>query len=113
MEPEENPYAVLLAIDYPAMKAREYSYLVELRDSREWIDETGYLLNIHYSAALAEYMLEKDQKKSHEKSSEALSRVIQRFPWLIAQLFYTLKLDFPAEFPTTVPPSPLQSLYTD
>jgi hypothetical protein len=113
MEPEQNPYAALLAIDYPAMKAREYAYLIELRNSQEWIDETGYLLNIHYSAALAEYMLEKDQKKSHEKSSEALSRAIQRFPWLIAQLFYTLKLDFPAEFPTTVPPSPLQSLYTD
>jgi hypothetical protein len=113
MEPDQNPYAALLSIDYPAMKAREYAYLVDLRDSREWIDETGYLLNIHYSAALAEYMLEKDQKKTHENSSESLSRAIQRFPWLIAQLFYTLKLDFPAEFPTTVPSSPLQALYTD
>ena len=113
MEPEENPYAVLLAIDYPAMKAREYSYLVDLRDSTEWIDETGYLLNIHYSAALAEYMLEKDSKKNHDGSSESLSKAIHRFPWLIAQLFYTLKLPFPPTFPTTVPPSPLQSLYTD
>jgi Transcriptional repressor TCF25 len=113
MEPEENPYAALLAIDFPAMKAREYTYLIDLRDSLEWIDETGYLINIHYSAALAEYMLEKDQKKDHVKSSESLSRAIQRFPWLIAQLFFELKITFPGEFPTTVPPSPLQALYTD
>ena len=113
MEPDENPYAALLAIDFPAMKAREYNYLVELRDSPEWIDETGYLLNIHYTAALAEYMLEKDSKKNHDRSSESLSQAIQRFPWLIAQLFYALKITFPPTFPTTVPPSPLQSLYTD
>jgi Transcriptional repressor TCF25 len=113
MEPEENPYAALLAIDYAAMKVREYTYLIQLRDSPEWIDETGYLLNIHYTAALAEYMLEKDQKKSHDGSSESLSQAIQRFPWLIAQLFYALKITFPPEFPTTVPPSPLQALYTD
>ena len=113
MEPEENPYAALLAIDFPAMKAREYNYLVELRDSPEWIDETGYLLNIHYTAALAEYMLEKDSKQNHDASSESLSQAIQRFPWLIAQLFYALKITFPPTFPTTVPPSPLQSLYTD
>jgi Transcriptional repressor TCF25 len=113
MEPEENPYAVLLAIDYPTMKAREYSYLVELRDSPEWIDETGYLLNIHYTAALAEYMLEKDSKKNHDASSESLSQAIHQFPWLIAQLFYALKIPFPPAFPTTVPPSPLQALYTD
>jgi hypothetical protein len=113
MEPDENPYAALLAIDFPAMKAREYQYLIDLRDADEWIDETGYLLNIHYSAALAEYMLEKDQKKDHTNSSEALARAIQRFPWLIAQLFFELKLTFPANFPTTVPPSPLQAVYTD
>jgi hypothetical protein len=113
MEPEENPYAALLAIDFPAMKAREYTYLIDLRDSQEWIDETGYLINIHYSAALAEYMLEKDQKRDHVKSSESLSRAIQRFPWLIAQLFFELKITFPSEFPTTVPPSPLQALYVD
>src|SRR5271170_717640 len=113
MEPEENPYAALLAIDFPAMKARQYEYLVNLRDSREWIDETGYLLNIHYTAALAEYMLEKAAKKDHKASSESLSQAIQRFPWLIAQLFYALKITFPPDFPTTVPPSPLQALYTD
>jgi len=113
MEPEENPYAALLAIDYAAMRAREYNYLIELRDSPDWLDETGYLLNLHYSAALAEYMLEKDQKRTHEKSSETLSQTIQRFPWLIAPLFYELKLTFPADFPPTVPPSPLQALYTD
>jgi len=113
MEPEENPYAALLAIDVPAMKSREYEYLVDLRDSHEWIDETGYLLNVHYTAALADYMLEKDAKKNHSVSSESLSQAIQRFPWLIAQLFYTLKITFPPDFPTTVPPSQLQSLYTD
>jgi hypothetical protein len=113
MEPEENPYAALLAIDYQAMKAREYTYLIDLRDSHKWIDETGYLLNIHYSAALAEYMLEKDQKKDHVKSSESLGRAIQQFPWLIAPLFYELKIAFPLDFPTIVPPSPLQALYTD
>ena|SRR5579862_1049984 len=113
MEPEENPYAALLSIDYAAMRAREYSYLIQLRDSPDWLDETGYLLNLHYSAALAEYMLEKEQKKSHETSSESLSQAIRRFPWLIAPLFYELKLTFPADFPPTVPPSPLQALYTD
>jgi hypothetical protein len=113
MEPDENPYAALLAIDYPAMKAREYNYLIDLRDLPEWIDETGYLINIYYSAALAEYMLETDQKKDHVKSSESLSRAIQRFPWVIAPLFFELKITFPAGFPTVVPPSPLQALYTD
>ena len=113
MEPEENPYAALLSIDYAAMRAREYSYLIQLRDSAEWLNETGYLLNIHYSAALAEYMLEKEKKKSHEISSESLSQAIQQFPWLIAPLFYELKLTFPTDFPPTVPPSPLQALYTD
>lgn len=113
MEPEENPYAALLSIDYAAVRAREYNYLIQLRDSAEWLNETGYLLNIHYSAALAEYMLEKEQKKSHEISSESLSQAIQQFPWLIAPLFYELKLTFPTDFPPTVPPSPLQALYTD
>lgn len=113
LEPEDNPYAALLAIDYPAIKSREYNYLIQLRDSVDFIDETGYLLNIHYSAALAEYMLEKDRKISHINSTAALSDAIKRFPWLIAQLYYALKLTFPPEFPTTVPTSPLQALYTD
>ena len=113
LEPEGNPYAALLAIDYPAIKAREYNFLIDLRDSHEWIDETAYLLNIHFSASIAEYMREKEQKLDHTKSSEALSQAIQKFPWVIAQLFYALKLPFPSEFPTTVPPSPLQALYTD
>jgi len=112
MEPEENPYAALLFIDYAAMKAREYSYLIELRDSPEWVDESR-LLNIHYSAALAEYMVEKDEKTDHINSTASLSRAIQKFPWLIAQLFYALKIEFPEEFPTTVPPTPLDVLYTD
>lgn len=113
LEPEENPYCALLSIDFPAIKSKEYAYLIQLRDSKEWIDETGYLLNIHYSAALAEYLQEKDQKRNHEKSSKELERAILRFPWLIAQMFYALKLDFPAEFPSMAPPSPLQALYTE
>ena len=95
------------------MKAREYSYLIDLRDSPDWIDETRHLLNIHYTAALGEYMLEKDQKTSHEVSTESLSRAIQQFPWLIAPLFFALKLSFPHDFPPTTPPSPLQSVYTE
>jgi hypothetical protein len=113
MQPEDNPYAALLSIDYSAIRAREYNYLIQLRDSPDWMDETGYLLNIHYTAALAEYMLEKEQKKTHEKSSKALSQAIKQFPWLIAPLFYELKCTFPSDFPPTVPPSPLQALYTD
>ena len=113
MEPQDNSYAALLAIDFPAMKAREYSYFIALRDSPDWVHETRHLLNIQYTAALAEYMLEKDQKKSHETSTESLSRAIQHFPWLIAPLFFSLKLPFPHDFPPTTPPSPLQSVYTD
>jgi len=95
------------------MKAREYSYVIGLRDSPDWIHETHDLLNIQYTAALAEYMLEKDQKKSHETSTESLSHAIQRFPWLIAPLFFALKLSFPPDFPPTMPPSPIQSVYTE
>jgi transcription factor 25 len=113
MEPSENPYAALLAIDVPAIKSREYEYLIRLRDSQDWVDETDQLLNLHYSAALAEYLLEIQRKTTHEKSSESLGTAITRFPWVIAPLFYELKLPFPAAFPTTVPPSPLQSVYTD
>jgi hypothetical protein len=113
LEPEANPYCALLSIDFPAIKSKEYTYLIQLRDSEDWIDETGYLLNIHYSAALAEYLQEKDQKRDHEKSSKELEKAILRFPWLIAQMFYALKLDFPAEFPSMAPPSPLQALYTE
>jgi Transcriptional repressor TCF25 len=113
VEPIENPYAALLAIDFPAMKAREYQYLVDLRDSPDWIDETGYLLNIHYTAALAQYSLEKDQKTSHEGSTASLGAAIRRFPWLIAPLFFALKLSFPADFPPTAPRSALQALYVD
>jgi Transcriptional repressor TCF25 len=113
VEPTENPYAALLAIDFPAMKAREYQYLIDLRDSPDWLDETGYLLNIHYTAALAQYSLEKDQKTSHEDSTASLAAAIERFPWLIAPLFFALKLSFPADFPPTTPPSTLQALYVD
>src|SRR5271169_3607483 len=113
MQPTENPYAALLAIDLPAIRSREYDYLIQLRNSRDWVDETDQLLNIHYSASLAEYLLEKQRKTTHEKSSESLASTIKLFPWLIAPLFYELKIPFPAAFPTTVPPSTLQSLYTD
>jgi hypothetical protein len=113
MQPTENPYAALLAIDLPAIRSREYDYLIQLRDSTDWIDETNQLLNIPYSASLAQYLLEKQQKVTHEKSSESLASTIKLFPWLIAPLFYELKIPFPPAFPITAPPSTLQSLYTD
>ena len=58
-------------------------------------------------------MIEKDRKLSHTNSTKALFDAIKRFPWLIAQLFYALKLTFPPEFPIAVPPDRLQALYTD
>ncbi|KAG0212525.1 Transcription factor 25 [Mortierella sp. GBA30] len=87
LDPEHDELGSLLSIDFYALKAQEYTYLLKLYERLQQEHGLDKLPNFAYSTALAKFHLETSQGNTgHEGSSRALQRAILMFPTAVPLL---------------------------
>ena len=74
LDPKEDPLCVLLMIDYYALKAEQYDYLIRMYDELEITRNISMLPNFAYSVALSYF-----HKGDREKANRLVSYLLQEF----------------------------------
>ncbi|KAF9188886.1 Transcription factor 25 [Haplosporangium sp. Z 767] len=87
LDPKHDELGALLSIDFYALKAQEYAYLLKLHERLQQDHGLDRMPNFAFSVAMAQFHQEISQgDSSHEKSSKALQRAILMFPTAIPLL---------------------------
>ncbi|KAG0254851.1 Transcription factor 25 [Mortierella polycephala] len=87
LDPKHDELGALLSIDFYALKAQEYAYLLKLHEKLQQDHGLDRMPNFAFSVALAQFHQETSQDDSnHEKSSKTLQRAILMFPTAIPLL---------------------------
>lgn len=81
LSPEEDPLAVVLAMDLYAIRSGQYRWLLEFLEEIGPSRNLSMLPNMAYSQALAHYFL-----NEHEKADELLQNALIMFPGVLIQL---------------------------
>ncbi|EDW76705.1 uncharacterized protein Dwil_GK19956 [Drosophila willistoni] len=82
LQPNADPLAVILVIDYYALRSKQFAWLEEFYNEYNAIRNLSQLPNMAYSYALALYML----YGSCERSNEALQYALLMFPGILRPL---------------------------
>ncbi|KAG9509401.1 Transcription factor 25 [Fragariocoptes setiger] len=108
LDPDNDPLAAKLLIDYYALRSEEYDYLIEFAET--W-DPQETLPNLRFSVALALYL--KSKKKAHDSKSstggsdandlqtiadDKLQATLLKFPNFLSPLFEANKIEPDAGF---------------
>ncbi|KAH8928422.1 DUF654-domain-containing protein [Atractiella rhizophila] len=108
MDPYNDPYGALLHIDFLAVKARQYQYLINLAEElpkaqiahQERVGY-GHVLGLQFfpgmafGVALATFHLEREAKKEPEESKKLLISAILKFPFVLKLLSSKLGFSLP------------------
>lgn len=110
LEDNDN-YGALLTLDFFALKAKEYDYIIELK---EWHDQKYLrrLPSFAFSYALA-FFHKENTDDLHIVSKEKIIEAVSSFPWVVRPLFLLLKLPIPNGYESLSPPTNLDALYMD
>ncbi|XP_046411156.1 transcription factor 25 isoform X1 [Neodiprion fabricii] len=81
LDPENDPLAIVLAIDFYALRAREYRWFIEFCEAWEDRRNLSQLPNIAYSSALASFHL-----GTGDLADELLQNALTMFPSLLVPL---------------------------
>lgn len=81
LEPEEDPLAVVLMIDFYAIRSKEYQWFCDFCDLWENSRNLQQLPNIAYSLALAYFHLDKQ-----DRADEMLQNALIMFPGILIPL---------------------------
>ncbi|EMR08501.1 hypothetical protein PNEG_03326 [Pneumocystis murina B123] len=108
---DKDCYGALLTIDFFALMAKEYDYIIELS---EWYDQEYLkrLPSFAFSYALALFHKE-NIDDLHINSKEKIVVAACTFPWVIKPLFLLLELNIPDGYELINPPTDLDALYMD
>jgi tetratricopeptide (TPR) repeat protein len=90
LEPEKDPYCMLLMVHHLALRAFESQYVLDVYENRTLGDWSTYVAYMSPSLALAAMQL-----KESARARSLLKQSIQRLPWLFCRLFQELNLDNP------------------
>jgi hypothetical protein len=90
LDPENDPYCMLLMIHHLALRAYESQYLLDIYENEMLGDWSTFITHMSPSLALAAM-----QRKQAVTSRSLLLRSIQRLPWLFCRLFQELNLNNP------------------
>lgn len=88
LDPEEDPLAIVLAIDFYALRAREYQWLVEFFEEWEPRRNLSQLPNFAFSVALAHFQISQAANGSGDTSlaDQMLQDALIMFPGALQQL---------------------------
>ncbi|KRX82154.1 Transcription factor 25 [Trichinella sp. T6] len=94
LNPEEDPLAVVLIIDYLFLVNKEYEKFVLFYTAKEKAVSLQALPNMSYSIALARFFIAQKSglQEDYEAADKALLEAMVRFPTLLPALFSTLNL---------------------
>jgi hypothetical protein len=119
LDPEDDPYCMRFVIHHLALRAQEFTWLLDLFESQilsmwEKLDENGDPLphpaTLHFMPSLALAAL---QLHSGAKSRKILSESMQKVPWLFVRLFKELNLDAPPSIWGIEPRTDAETLFTE
>lgn len=83
LEPENDPLAVILVIDFFALRAKEYAWLLELASEWESTKNLSQLPNFAFSTAIAHFHLAHGDTK---QADDFLQDALLKFPGALMQL---------------------------
>jgi tetratricopeptide (TPR) repeat protein len=90
LDPENDPYCMLLMIHHLALRACESQYVLDIYENRMLGDWNMFIAHMSPSLALAAMQL-----REAVRARSLLKQSIQRLPWLFCRLFQELNLDNP------------------
>uniref|UniRef100_A0A7G3AYK3 Putative transcription factor 25 n=1 Tax=Lutzomyia longipalpis TaxID=7200 RepID=A0A7G3AYK3_LUTLO len=90
LDPINDPLAIILVIDYYAIRAKQYEWLVELYNEWESSNNLSQLPNMAYSYALALFLIHKENDCSGADS--ALQYALLMFPGVLRPLLDALSI---------------------
>ncbi|KAG4302497.1 hypothetical protein PCANB_001176 [Pneumocystis canis] len=108
---DNDSYGALLTIDFFALKAKEYDYIIKLK---EWHDQDylNRLPSFAFSYALA-FFHKENMDDLHSSFKKEIVSAALRFPWVIKPLFLLLDICVPSGYESINPPTNLDALYMD
>lgn len=88
LDPEQDPLAIILAMDFYALRAREYQWLIDFFEEWEPRRNLSQLPNFAFSVALAHFQLSQSQNGSGDSSlaDKMLQEALIMFPGALQQL---------------------------
>lgn len=88
LDPEGDPFCVVLILDQLALRAGQSAHFLKLRNSSLYHLLWSFRPNIRISSVLAEY-----KTKLVQKAAENLKEAVATYPWIFARLFQELNID--------------------
>jgi hypothetical protein len=90
LDPENDPYCMLLMIHHLALRAYESQYILDIYENQMLGEWNTFIAHMSPSLALAAMQL-----REAVRARTLLKQSIQRLPWLFCKLFQELNLDNP------------------
>lgn len=88
LDPAGDPLAVLLMLDYYALKAEEYHYLLQVFEEYDFVRNLFLLPNFAFSVPLAKFLI-----GSQKEGNELLRRALIQFPSMLIELTEKIGVD--------------------
>lgn len=89
LEPDHDPLAMILVVDHYALRAKQYSWLIQLFCKWDSTNNLSQLPNMAYSYALA---LFHSQQNSNVEADRALQYAVMMFPAVLHSLLDVLSI---------------------
>ncbi|XP_019629666.1 PREDICTED: transcription factor 25-like [Branchiostoma belcheri] len=86
LDPDEDPLCVLLMIDFYALQAREYKFLLRMYQEWEIHRNLSQLPNWALSVAMATFQLSREEKAEEEEADDLLQKALIMFPSILFPL---------------------------
>ncbi|TVY15068.1 Ribosome quality control complex subunit 1 [Lachnellula arida] len=119
LDPEDDPYCMRFMIHHLALRAQEFTWLLDLYESQlppQWsaFDENGdpppHPAILHFMPSLAFAAL---RLRDGVKSRKLLTESMKNVPWLFVRLFKELNLDAPSSIWGIEPRTDAETLFTE
>ncbi|XP_066290795.1 ribosome quality control complex subunit TCF25-like isoform X2 [Branchiostoma lanceolatum] len=86
LDPDEDPLCVLLMIDFYALQAKEYKFLLRMYQEWEIHRNLSQLPNWALSVAMATFQLSREEEADEEEADDLLQKALIMFPSVLSPL---------------------------
>ncbi|KAI7884726.1 transcriptional repressor TCF25-domain-containing protein [Mucor mucedo] len=95
LDPVSDPLGALLSLDYHALSAKDYDYVVKMHkewktDGKLYPVDLANMPNFAYSAAYAKFKIAEKAKSTQEESGKMIQEAIKKYPLVYCRLLEKL-----------------------